>query len=136
MLCRSSGTISRLVISAHRAASAISIVRRRFQRSTNTPASGPTTRTGAAVAMRAPLAAAGAQVWPLAMTVAIQSNTVIVKTMSPVAETDWPSQSSRQFLLRQRPDCERARIAANPGRTVADSRFSLLSQKSYIRLDD
>ncbi len=92
----------------------MSIVRRRFQRSTNTPASGPTTRTGAAVAMSAPLAAAGAQGWPLAMIVAIHSRTVIVKTMSPVAETDWPSQSSRQFLLRQRPDCEYARMAANP----------------------
>ena len=47
------------------------------------------------------------------MIVAIHSITVIVKTMSPVAETDWPSHSSRQFLLRHRPDREDPRMGAN-----------------------
>ncbi len=65
-----------MAISTHLAASATSMVRRRFHRSTKTPAIGPMTRTGAAVAISAPLAAAGAQGSPFAMIEAIHSRTV------------------------------------------------------------
>jgi hypothetical protein len=67
------------------------------------------------------------------MIVAIQSSTVIVKTMSPVAETDWPIQSNRQFLLRQSPDRARARMAARPRPPFTNA---VLSQKSYIRASE
>jgi hypothetical protein len=79
------------------------MIRRRSHRSTHTPANGPTTRAGTALASRAPLTAAGAHGWPLAILVAIHSITVIRKTMSPTTETDWPSHNRRQFRFCRKP---------------------------------
>jgi hypothetical protein len=56
------------------------MMRRRFHRSTNTPAAGPTKIAGIAAASSTPLTAAGAQDCPFAMTVPIQRTTVVLKT--------------------------------------------------------
>ena len=74
--CRSAGSTSRLATRTQRAASDTSMILRRFHRSTNTPAMGPTTTAGTAAAISAPLAAAGAHGSPLAMTVAVHSSAV------------------------------------------------------------
>jgi hypothetical protein len=70
-----------------RGAKAHSIVRRRFHRSTNTPATGPTTRAGRAAALTTPPTATGAQVSPFAICTVIHRMTVLLKTYSPIAET-------------------------------------------------
>ncbi len=70
-----------------------SIVRRLSQRSTKTPAIGPTTSTAVPPATRTPLTAAGAQLSSFASTVATHSIRVVLKTMSPMDETACPNQS-------------------------------------------
>src|SRR5579871_825558 len=86
-----------------REASIASIVRRLFQRSTKTPASGPISSVGTEVASRTPLTATGAQVCPLAMTAAIQSTSVVLKTKSPTLEIDCPLQSRAKLRLMRKP---------------------------------
>ncbi|MFD0330646.1 hypothetical protein ACFQZC_26670 [Streptacidiphilus monticola] len=66
--------------SSARSRSVPSMVRLRDQRSTNTPATGPTSITAAPTTKVAPLTAAGAQERPRPSSVAIHSTSVVSKT--------------------------------------------------------
>src|SRR5258707_14676492 len=79
------------------------MVRRLSQRSTKTPASGPTRKKGSAAAARVPLTAAGAQGRPRPSTPPIQTTSVVSKTQSPTCEIAWPAQSRAKLRLMSRP---------------------------------
>lgn len=69
------------------------MVARLSQRSTKTPAKGPTNITAALVARTTPLTACGPQDFPSASTVATHRTSVVLNTASPTEETAWPNQS-------------------------------------------
>ncbi len=83
----------RAVTIAARITSVRIIVDLRFQRSTKTPATGPTSAIATPAATRMPLTAAGAHGAPRARTCDTHNTSVVQKTVSPIAEAAWPYHS-------------------------------------------
>src|SRR6266851_1597348 len=81
-----------------RTRSAVIIVRRRFQRSMKTPASGPSRKTGAYWAINTPLTAAAE--WVSTKT---QTSSVVLYTKSPMLEIACPIASCAKLRLISRP---------------------------------